>query len=280
MLSVGAQSWCGVVMFTALTVGQSYRPAVCLAAWSNGRATSKPCILVAGEDVQLMALVRRTLDGANCLVSTASSDEAAFAAIEQRQPDLVILGAVMPGTDACAAYRHIRSLCNVPIVLLQAKGGEEEQIRGLDCGADDYLTTPFSVEILLARVRSVLRRSQAALPTLACDVFESGSLKIDFVARQVVVGGEEVKLTPTEFHVLHELVHNVGKVITHSQLLREVWGPEYREETQYLHVFVGCLRTKLKLKNKDHGAIDNTAGVGYRFISRDFSSDSNTEGAR
>jgi len=138
-------------------------------------------------------------------------------------------------------------------------------MRGLDAGADDYVTKPFSVEVLLARVRTVLRRSQATFPTPSCDTFKSGSLEIDFARRWVTVAGKEIRLTSTEFNLLQEMVLNVGKVLTHSHLLNKVWGPEYHNERQYLHVFVGSLRTKLRLERQGHGAIENIANVGYRF---------------
>ncbi len=225
----------------------------------------KPCILAVDDDVQVLHLVRRTLETEGYRVITADSGEAAVAAFEQQLPDLVVLDIMMPGIDGYAVCQRIRSFSHVPIIMLTAMGSNEEMARGLDAGADDYVTKPFSVEVLLARVRAVLRRSQATFPTPSCDTFRSGSLEIDFARRRVTVAGKEIRLTPTEFHLLQELVLNVGKVLTHSYLLNKVWGPEYQDERQYLHVFVGSLRTKLRLKREGHGAIDNMAGVGYRF---------------
>jgi two-component system KDP operon response regulator KdpE len=225
----------------------------------------KPCILAVDDDVQVLSLVRDTLEMEGYRVITADSGEAAVAAFEQQPPDLVVLDIMMPGIDGYAVCRRIRSSSQVPIIMLTGMGSDEEKVRGLDVGADDYVAKPFSVEELLARVRAVLRRSQASFPTPSCDVFNSGSLEIDFARRRVTVAGKEIRLTPTEVHLLQELVLNVGKVLTHSYLLNKVWGPEYRDERQYLHVFVGCLRTKLKLEREGPGAIDSVAGVGYRF---------------
>jgi len=225
----------------------------------------KPCILAVDDDVQVLSLVRDTLEMEGYRVITADSGEAAVAAFEQQPPDLVVLDIMMPGIDGYAVCRRIRSSSQVPIIMLTGMGSDEEKVRGLDVGADDYVAKPFSVEELLARVRAVLRRSQASFPTPSCDVFNSGSLEIDFARRRVTVAGKEIRLTPTEVHLLQELVLNVGKVLTHSYLLNRVWGPEYRDERQYLHVFVGCLRTKLKLEREGPGAIDSVAGVGYRF---------------
>jgi two-component system KDP operon response regulator KdpE len=198
-------------------------------------------------------------------VITADSGEAAVAAFEQQPPDLVVLDIMMPGIDGYAVCRRIRSSSRVPIIMLTGMGSDEEKVRGLDAGADDYVAKPFSVEELLARARAVLRRSQASFPTPSCGVFSSGSLEVDFARRRVTVAGKETRLTPTEIHLLQELVLNVGKVLTHSYLLNKVWGPEYRDERQYLHVFVGSLRTKLRLEREGPGAIDSVAGVGYRF---------------
>jgi two-component system, OmpR family, KDP operon response regulator KdpE len=198
-------------------------------------------------------------------VITADSGEAAVAAFEQQLPDLVVLDIMLPGIDGYAVCRRIRSSSYVPIIMLTGRGSDKEKVRGLDAGADDYIPKPFSIEELLARVRAVLRRSQATFPTPSCDTFKSSSLEIDFARRRVNHGRQEIRLTPTEFHLLQELVLNVGKVLTHSYLLNKVWGPEYQDERQYLHVFVGCLRTKIRLARQGNMAIESVAGVGYRF---------------
>jgi len=225
----------------------------------------KPCILAVDDNVDVLSLVRRVLEAGGYRVITANSGEDAVAAFEQQPSDMVVLDIMMPGMDGYAVCQQIRSLSNVPIIMLTGKGSNEEMIRGLDAGADDYVTKPFSVEVLLARVRTVLRRSQTTLPTPSCDTFNSGIIQIDFARRRVTVDGKEIKLTPTEFHLLQELVLNIGKVLTHTYLLKKVWGQEYQDERQYLHVFVGSLRTKLGLGRQGHGSIDSIAGIGYRF---------------
>jgi len=225
----------------------------------------KPCILAVDDDVQVLHLVRDTLEMEGYRVITADSGEAAVAAFEQQLPDLVVLDIMLPGIDGYAVCRRIRSSSQVPIIMLTGRGSDEEKVRGLDAGADDYVPKPFSIEELLARVRAVLRRSQATFPTPSCDAFNSGSLEIDFARRLVTVAGKEIRLTPTEFHLLQELVLNAGKVLTHTYLLQKVWGPEYQDDRQYLHVFVGSLRTKIRLEREGHGAIESVASVGYRF---------------
>jgi DNA-binding response OmpR family regulator len=224
----------------------------------------KPCILaVVDDDVQVLHLVRRTLETGGYRVITADSGEAAMDAFEQKPPDLVVLDIMMPGIDGYAVCKHIRTLSLVPIIMLTAIGGDAEQARGLAAGADDYVTKPFSVELLLARVRAVLRRSQATPPP-HFDTFRNGSFEIDFARRRVTMAGNEIRLTPTEFRLIQELTLNAGKVLTHTYLLNKVWGPEYKDERQYLHVFIGCLRNKIGLKSHGDGAIINLAGVGYQ----------------
>ncbi len=144
-------------------------------------------------------------------------------------------------------------------------GSDEEKVRGLDAGADDYVTKPFSVEEMQARVRAVLRRSQATFPTPSCDAFRSDSLEIDFARRRVTVAGNEIRLTPTEFHLLHEMVLNAGKVLTYTYLLQKVWGPEYRDERHYLHVFVGRLRKQIEPNPAEPCHLLTVPGVGYQF---------------
>ena len=225
---------------------------------------SKPCILAVDDDEQVLHLVRRTLETEGYRVITADSGETAVAAFEQQLPDLVVLDIMMPGIDGYAVCKHIRTLSLVPIIMLTAMGSDEEKVRGLDAGADDYVTKPFSVEVLLARVRAVLRRSQATFPTPSCDAFRSDGLEIDFARRRVTMAGNEIRLTPTEFHLLQELALNAGKVLTHTYLLNKVWGSEYKDERQYLHVFIGCLRNKIGLKSHGNGSITSLAGVGYQ----------------
>lgn len=226
---------------------------------------AKPCILAVDDDAEVLRLVRRALELERYHVTTAESGEAAMAAIAQQVPDLVVLDIMMPGTDGYTVCRRVRGISQVPIILLTAKASSQEMVSGLDAGADDYVTKPFSVEVLLARVRAAFRRSSATPPSPSCDVFYGDNLKVDFDRRLTTVDGKEIRLTPTEFRLLQELVLKAGKVLTHAYLLSHVWGPEYRDERQYLHVFIRNLRGKLKLGRPGYGFIDNLAGVGYRF---------------
>jgi two-component system KDP operon response regulator KdpE len=225
----------------------------------------KPCILVIDDDPQVLILVRRVLEGEKYRVITTDSGEAAMAAFENQPVALALLDIMMPGIDGYTVCKLIRARSLLPIIMLTAMGSDEDKVRGLDAGADDFVTKPFSGGVLLARVRAVLRRSQVDLPTPSCAVFKSGNLEVDFASRRVRVDGREVRLTPTEFHLLQELGLNNGKVLTHTHLLQRVWGPEYKDEKEYLHVFVRCLRIKLGLERQGHGAIESVSGVGYRF---------------
>jgi two-component system KDP operon response regulator KdpE len=149
--------------------------------------------------------------------------------------------------------------------MVTARGNDEEKVRGFECGADDYVTKPFSTGELVARVKAVLRRSQVGNAIAAHSPFSSGDLEIDFVKRSVIIAGSAVSLTPTEYHLLQELVLNRGKVLTHTHLLQKVWGPEYLNETEYLHVFIGRLRSKLHLDSANQKYILTLPGVGYQF---------------
>lgn len=173
---------------------------------------AKLCILVVDDDVQILSLVRDTLEAEGYQVITADRGEAAVAAFEQQLPDLVVLDIVLPGIDGYAVCRHIRSSSQVPIIMLTGRRvNDKEKVRGLNAGADDYVVKPFSLEELLARVRAVLRRSRDNFPTPSCDTFSSDSLEIDYARRRVIVAGKEIRLTPTEFHLLQELTLNAGR---------------------------------------------------------------------
>jgi len=172
---------------------------------------------------------------------------------------------MMPKIDGFEVCRRLREWSPIPIIMLSARGDESDKVKCLDLGADDYITKPFGAGELIARVKAVLRRTEAAASIPTQPSFTSGDLQINFVKRQVTVAGKEVKMTPTEYSLLQEFVLNAGKVLTHTYLLNKVWGPDYREEREYLHVFVRRLRAKLEPDPTNPEYIMTLPGVGYQF---------------
>ena len=228
-------------------------------------ASKKASILVVDDEVHILRLLRRTLELEGYQVLTASDGEVALDVVDRKVPNLIILDIMMPRMDGCAVCQRIREFSQVPIIMLTARGNDEEKVRGFECGADDYVTKPFSMRELVARVNAMLRRSQVGDTIATQSTFSSGDLEIDFVKRRVTVAGSAVSLTPTEYHLLQELVLNRGKVLTHTYLLQKVWGSEYLNETEYLHVFIGRLRRRLHLDSVEQKYIITLPGVGYQF---------------
>jgi two-component system KDP operon response regulator KdpE len=219
-------------------------------------------VLVVDDEAQILRALGTTLRGAGYTVDTAATAETALAAAAAQPPDAVILDLVLPdgsGTDVC---RELRKWTDAPVIVLSAVGEEREKIAALDAGADDYVTKPFSVDELLARLRAVLRRlAPEEGPVLAV-----GNLRIDVPKRLVVRDGERVKLTPHEFDLLRVLAQNRGKLLTHRMLLREVWGPAYGDEAHYLHVYVSHLRAKIERDPSQPEILVTEAGAGYRLV--------------
>jgi Response regulators consisting of a CheY-like receiver domain and a winged-helix DNA-binding domain len=223
---------------------------------------SGPRVLVVDDEVQILRALRTNLRGAGYEVDTAETAEAALAAAAMRPPDAVILDLVLPdgsGTDVC---RRLREWTQVPIVVLSAVGDEQDKIAALDAGADDYVTKPFGIDELLARLRAVLRRGLPA----AGPVLDIGELRIDLDKRAVWVAGRLLALTPNEFDLLSVLAQNEGKLLTHRALLREVWGPAYDRESHYLHVYVSQLRRKVEPDPARPRYILTEPGAGYRLV--------------
>jgi len=185
--------------------------------------------------------------------------------LEQAPPDLILLDIVLPGIDGFEVCQEVRRISDVPIIMVSARDSEVDKVRGLEMGADDYITKPFSHLELLARVRAVLRRYQNQLPAVG-EVFESGALRIDYASRQVTVCGREVRLTPTEYSLLFHLTRNAGRVLPHHTLLAKVWGREYTDEIDYLKVYIRRLRQKLEGDPESIGQIISERGVGYKFV--------------
>ena len=198
-------------------------------------------------------------------VTSARDAEEGLKRLEQETPDIILLDIVLPGMDGFQMCQEVRRISDVPIVMLSARDSEVDKVRGLEMGADDYITKPFSHLELLARVRAVLRRYQNQLPALG-EVFESGDLRIDFASRQVVVKGQPVRLTPTEYSLLFHLTRNAGRILPHQTLLAKVWGREYTEEIDYLKVYIRRLRQKLESGTSAIGSIVSERGVGYKFV--------------
>jgi two-component system, OmpR family, KDP operon response regulator KdpE len=220
-------------------------------------------ILVVDDEPQILRSLRTTLASHGYEVQTAATGEEALAAVDGRLPDLVVLDLVLPGLSGLEVCRRLRARSSLPILVLSARGDERDKVAALDLGADDYLTKPFGVNELLARIRAALRRAVGARGPSA--VVEAGALRVDFDRRQVTLDGAEVRLTPTEFDLLKVLVANAGRVLTHGYLLRTVWGPEYEGESQLLRVFIGQLRRKVERDPSRPQHILTDPGVGYRF---------------
>jgi len=219
-------------------------------------------ILVVDDEPQILRALQTNLRGAGYEVFTAATAEGALAEAAARQPDAIILDLVLPdgsGTDVC---RELRAWSAVPIILLSAVGDESEKVAALDAGADDYVTKPFGIDELLARLRAALRRAEPA----GEPVVEVGDLQVDLEKRSVAVRGERVQLTPHEFDLLALLARNPGKLLTHTAILREVWGPQYGRESHYLHVYVSQLRRKIEPDATRPRYLLTEPGAGYRLV--------------
>ena len=220
-------------------------------------------ILVVDDEPQILRSLRTTLAAHGYDVQTVATGEEALASVEGRLPDLVVLDLVLPGISGLDVCRRLRERSPLPILVLSARGDERDKVAALDLGADDYLTKPFGINELLARIRAALRRATGARGL--SPIVRAGDLQMDFDRRYVTREGAEVRLTPTEFDLLKVLVANAGRVLTHGYLLRTVWGPEYEGESQLLRVFVGQLRRKIEHDHARPRHIVTEPGVGYRF---------------
>jgi two-component system KDP operon response regulator KdpE len=223
-------------------------------------------ILVVDAEPQILRALQLKLDGAGYLVETAATAQEALMKAAMRPPQAIILDLLLPdgrGSDVC---KEIRGWSEVPILVLSAVSDEREKIIALDAGADDYVTKPFSGDELLARLRAALRRIAPATEA----TITVGELAIDLERRLVTVSGREVALTPTEYELLRLLARNAGKLLTHPMILREIWGPAYREESNYLHVYVSQLRRKIEPDPARPRYILTQPGVGYRLADEHF----------
>ena len=225
----------------------------------------RPRILVVDDEPGIIRALQTSLEANGFETLAATNGSEALEAIDEELPDLLILDIIMPKMDGFEVCRRVRQLSEIPIIMLSARKSEEDKVRCLNLGSDDYISKPFNMNELVARVKAVLRRTTRIGTTSAQSSFTCGSLTIDFAKRRVTIAGNEVRLTPTEFSLLQELTLNADKVLTHTHLLKTVWGPEYGQEREYLRVFAGRLRAKLEPNPLDPKYIVNVPGVGYKF---------------
>jgi two-component system, OmpR family, KDP operon response regulator KdpE len=221
-----------------------------------------PLVLVIEDDSQMRRFLRASLSGNGYQVVEADTGAEGVLQASARNPDVVLLDLGLPDLDGLVVTQRLRAWATTPIIVISARGKEEDKINALDAGADDYLTKPFGVGELLARIRVALRNAARADSGLS--EFSVGDLKVDLVRRQVVVRDKEVHLTPIEYKLLAALVKHAGSVVTHRQLLREVWGPNSSDQTQYLRVYMGHLRHKLEQNPSRPQYLTTEPGVGYR----------------
>jgi two-component system KDP operon response regulator KdpE len=227
----------------------------------------RPKILVIEDEPPLQKFLRVTLGTQDYDVIEATTGEQGLSRAATEQPDLIILDLGLPDTDGVEVTRRVREWSAIPIIVVSARGKEQDKVVALDAGADDYLTKPFGVPELLARVRATLRRVAAADGESGEPVFQVGPLRVDLARREVTVAGERIHLTPNEFKLLTVLVKNAGKVLTHRHLLKEVWGPGSADESHYLRVYMNQLRQKIEADAARPKYLLTEPGVGYRLLS-------------
>jgi DNA-binding response OmpR family regulator len=226
----------------------------------------KTTIVTADDDPQLLRLIARNLEFEGYEVQTASDGQQALELIERQSPDLILLDVMMPRMDGFSVCQRVREFSTTPIIIVTARGQDQEKVKGLDLGADDYLTKPFSVDELLARVRAVLRRTQFASseqihhlqPTATI-----GEMTIDYTQHLVKMAGHEVALSPIEYRILAYLAQNAGRVVTHDLVLEHVWGAEYVGESHMLQVNINRLRRKLEADPTHPRYLKTKVGIGY-----------------
>jgi two-component system, OmpR family, KDP operon response regulator KdpE len=225
-------------------------------------------ILVVDDEVEIVRALQRSLTAHGFEVFTAYSGEEALEAVAHHRPDVMVLDLGLPGMSGLDVCREVRAQSNLPIIVLSVKDTERDKVMALDLGADDYVSKPFGVNEVLARIRVALRHS-AQVESGAEPVFTAGPLSVDFAQRQVMLRGQEVKLTPTEYDLLKAFIKNRGKILTRQMLLSQVWGTGYGAESHYLHVYVGQLRRKIEPDPANPRFIHTISGVGYRFSADD-----------
>ena len=223
-------------------------------------------MLVVEDEPHMLDLIRTTLDAAGFLVSGAASAEEGIRRFREEMPDVVILDVNLPDESGFDVLKNIRAVSTLPVIMLTVQNTESDRVRGLELGADDYMGKPFGHRELVSRVKAVLRRTELPAPLARQVVRIDERLSVDLDKRQAIVEGEVVRLRPTEFKLLHHFLNHPGKVLTHETLLSRVWGPEYRDDTQLLRLYVTYLRKKLETDPAHPRYILNERGMGYRFV--------------
>lgn len=223
-------------------------------------------ILVVDDEERMVRFIRMNLEHDGFQVSEAFNGKQAIQKMRDVTPDLILLDVMMPDLDGFEVLETVREFSNVPVIMLTAKGEEDDRVRGLEHGADDYITKPFSPRELVSRIKAVLRRTEGVSGSMHGLLEIDKRLKIDFDRREIWLEGKLVKLRPTEYRLLFHLVQNAGWVVSHDQLLQKVWGYEYRDEPHYVRLYINYLRQKLEKEPADPKYILTERGVGYRFV--------------
>ncbi len=220
-------------------------------------------VLIIDDEVQIRRFLRVGLEANGYHTHETATGQSGIVKTAQLRPDLVILDMSLPDLDGLEVLKRLREWTNTPVIILSVRDSDQDKVAALDAGADDYLTKPFSVNELLARMRTALRHAQ---PKAELQIFTCGHLQVDLTKRLVTLRGEVVKVTPTEYALLRLLIQHAGKVLTHRQILREVWGPAYVTETHYLRVYFAQLRQKIEENPALPQIITTEPGVGYRLV--------------
>jgi len=223
-------------------------------------------ILVVDDEERMVRFIRLNLEHDGFRVIEANNGTQAINKVRSNLPDLVLLDIMMPDLDGFEVLKIIREVSSVPVIMLTAKGEEDDRVRGLELGADDYITKPFSPRELVSRAKAVLRRTESASTPIHGLINVDDRLKLDFDRREVWVDGKLIKLRPTEYRLLYHLVQKPGWVMTHDELLAKVWGYEYRDEPHYVRLYINYLRNKIEKDPANPKYILTERGVGYRFV--------------
>jgi two-component system KDP operon response regulator KdpE len=232
----------------------------------DDEALKRRKILVVDDEERMIRFIRLNLEHDGFIVIDALNGKQALQRLRDSTPDLILLDVMMPDLDGFEVLQMVREITSVPVIMLTAKGEEDDRVRGLELGADDYITKPFSPRELVSRIKAVMRRTEGPSGGMHGLIQIDDRLKIDFDRREIWLEGKLVKLRPTEYRLLYHLVQNAGWVISHDQLLAKVWGYEYRDEPHYVRLYINYLRQKLEKDPANPKYILTERGAGYRFV--------------